>query len=131
MNEQQALALVTQYVEGWKNNRPEQILAALTPECLIIESHGPTYRGRDHIRQWITGWFREGGSIQLWDITSFMYAHNAAAFEWAFECTGIWGSAAFDGMTVVRFDAELIAYLREYRCTETPYIWSPETALEA
>jgi hypothetical protein len=124
VNEQQARTLVMAYVEGWKHNNPETVLETLTPDCLIIESHGPTYSGRDHVRQWITTWFQDGGRIQRWDITSFLWAGDMAAFEWTFECSGSWGTAAFDGATIIRFSGDLIAYLREYRCTTAPYPWS-------
>ena len=38
---------------------------------------------------------------------------------------GDWGEATFDGATVVRFRDGRIAHLREYRCTEPPYRWTP------
>jgi hypothetical protein len=117
--------MVTAYVEGWKQADAEKVLGTLTPDCRIIESHGPTYQGREHVRQWVTSWFQEGGRIQRWDVTSFVYAGDMAAFEWTFECSGSWGTAAFDGATIIRFSGGQIAYLREYRCTETPYLWSP------
>lgn len=123
MDQQTAHRLVTDYVEGWINNQPEQVLSTLKPDCLIIESHGPTYQGRDHVFQWITSWFRDGGQIQAWDITSFLYAGDMAAFEWRFECSGSWGKGIFDGATIVCFEDDLIGYLREYRCTEPPYKW--------
>jgi SnoaL-like protein len=123
VNQQVANHLVTAYVDGWKNNNPQQVLSTLNPACLIIESHGPTYQGHNHVLQWITTWFQEGGQIQEWNITSFVYAANMAAFEWRFECSGSWGSAVFDGATIVRFKDNLISYLREYRCTTPPYEW--------
>jgi hypothetical protein len=126
VNEEQARALATAYVEGWKSGDAESVLSTLTPDCLIIESHGPTYAGRDQVRQWITDWFQEGGLIQRWDITSFLWAEDMAAFEWTFECSGSWGTAAFDGATIVRFNGDLIAHLREYRCTTPPYPWTPD-----
>ena len=123
MNQQVANNLVTAYVDGWKYNKPEQVLSTLSPDCLIIESHGPTYQGTHHVSQWITSWFQEGGRIQRWDITSFVYTDNMAAFEWRFECSGSWGTGAFDRATLVRFKDNLISYLREYRCTTPPYEW--------
>jgi hypothetical protein len=126
LNHQQALTLINAYVEGWKNNRPDQIVGTLAPDCLVIESHGPTYRGRDHVLLWVTDWFQQGQSIQRWELSSFVYEDDAAAFEWVFECSGGWGRAVFDGMTVVRFTDGLISSLREYRCTTPPYVWSPE-----
>jgi hypothetical protein len=123
LNQELARSLVNDYVDGWKHNQAEQVLSTLTSDCLIIESHGPTYHGKGHVLQWITSWFEEGGQIQGWAVTSFVYGDGMAAFEWRFECSGGWGSAVFDGATVVRFEDDRISYLREYRCTEPPYKW--------
>ena len=126
MDLERAKALVTAYVEGWKNNDLDRILGTLELDCLIIESHGPTYKSTDHVRAWVTSWFEDGGSIQQWDITSFVFGEDHAAFEWTFQCSGSWGTATFDGATVVRFGDQRIQYLREYRCTHEPFLWSPE-----
>lgn len=112
---------VSSYVEGWKAGDIERVLGTLTEDCVVIESHGPTYLGVDRIRRWMESWFRDGGAIPRWDITWLMYAHGTATFEWAFTCTGSWGEASFDGATVVRFRGDRIAHLREYRCTEPPF----------
>jgi hypothetical protein len=125
VDKQQAFDLINAYVEGWKVNDVERVLGTLTENCEIIESHGPTYRGREHVRRWITQWFREGGSIQRWDVTSFFYADGAAAFEWVFEYRVTGSAGVIDGASIIRFEDGLIGYLREYRCTETPYLWTP------
>jgi hypothetical protein len=127
VNRQLARSLITSYVDGWKTNNPEQVLHTLASDCLIIESHGPTYHGLEHVKQWITTWFQAGGSIHRWDITSFLFSKDMAAFEWGFECTGSWGYAGFDGATVVRFTYDRIQTLRKYRCTEVPYVLTPQS----
>ena len=38
--------IVQRYVDGWKKGNESEILDALTEDCIIIESHGPTYRGK-------------------------------------------------------------------------------------
>jgi hypothetical protein len=125
MDKQQALTLISDYVDGWKVNDVERVLRTLAENCEIIESHGPTYRGREHVRQWITQWFWDGGSIRRWDVTGFFYADGAAAFEWVFEYSVTGSTGVIDGATIVRFNDGLIGQLREYRCTEPPYLWSP------
>jgi hypothetical protein len=127
MNQAHTSLLVTAYVNGWITNNLAQILETLTTDCLIIESHGPTYRGHELVRAWITSWFDEGGRIHRWDITSLYSNDDAVAFEWVFECSGSWGHSTFEGATIVRFENERISYLREYRCTEPPYSWKPQS----
>ena len=123
MNEQLAKSIIETYVTGWLENNPEQILETLTPDCLIIESHGPTYRGRDVVEAWITSWYQEGNHIGRWEITSFFYVDGQAAFEWIFECGGDWGDMLIEGVSIVRFEDDKIAYLREYRSTEPLFDW--------
>lgn len=125
MDQQPALDLINAYVDGWRANDLTRILDTLTEDCLIIESHGPTYRGREHVRLWVTTWFAAGQTIDRWDVTSVVVGEDRAAFEWTFMCSGGWGTASFDGATVVRFEQGRIASLREYRCTESPYLWTP------
>jgi hypothetical protein len=48
-----ATRLVGGYVEGWKAADSDLILDTLEPDCVVIESHGPTYRGRDQVKRWI------------------------------------------------------------------------------
>jgi ketosteroid isomerase-like protein len=123
---ERARALITAYVEGWRAGDADRVLSTLTSDCLVIESHGPTYRGAGLVREWLTSWFADGGGIPRWDITSVVRDGDSAAFEWVFTATGSWGEATFDGATVVRFRDDRICYLREYRCTEPPYDWHPD-----
>jgi ketosteroid isomerase-like protein len=118
-------ALVRSYVAGWKAGDVERVVGTLMPDCTIIESHGPTYHGHDVVRQWMMSWFGEGQAITRWDITSVVAGRDIAAFEWIFTCTGRWGEATLEGATVLRFQSERIAHLREYRCTEPPHPWAP------
>lgn len=123
MVREKAQQLVQQYVQGWRENSPALILASLAPECLIIESHGPTYRGIDHVKQWVDVWFRHGGSVNKWDINSFYFGDSAATFEWNFDCTVEGTRYAFEGCSVVHFDGERITSIREYRMTDPAYDW--------
>lgn len=123
MEREQARQLVQQYVQGWKENNPALILSTLAPDCLIIESHGPTYRGIDHVKQWVDVWFSHGGIVNQWDITSFHFGDLTATFEWNFDCTVEGERYAFAGASVVHFNDERITSIREYRMTDPPYDW--------
>jgi hypothetical protein len=123
MEREQAKRLVTYYVQGWKDSNPALILSTLAPDCLIIESHGPTYRGIEHVKQWVDVWFAHGGIVNQWEITSFYCEGSTATFEWAFDCTVDGDRYTFEGCSVVHFDAAHIRSIREYRMTDPAYDW--------
>jgi hypothetical protein len=125
MHTSPAEALVRAYVDGWKQSDPAAVLATLAPDCLIVESHGPTYRGIEHVRRWIESWFAEGCRVDRWEITSFCLAGGKAAFEWEFECTVAGRLYRIDGASWVELAGGRIAALREYRRTQPPFDWSP------
>ena len=60
--------LIRQYVEGWRKGDAAMILASVNADCVIVESHGPTYRGKDQIARWVDTWFGAGGEVLLWEI---------------------------------------------------------------
>lgn len=128
MNRQDASILITAYVEGWKINAPAQIIDTLAPDCIIIESHGPTYRGLDVTTQWIESWLGAGNTVDRWDITSFCFdeIEQVAVFEWEFVCTADGMHYKIDGISIVEFEDDKIIGLREYRMTEPPYEWKSE-----
>jgi len=126
VNHQDAYQLITAYVKGWKTNDAAQIIATLAPNCVIVESHGPTYRGLKIARRWIEGWLGAGNTVDRWDITSFHFAEadQVAAFEWGFECTADGVHYEIDGISIVGFEGGKIVTLREYRMTRPPYEWT-------
>jgi len=128
MNRQKASQLIAAYIEGWKINNPAQVIATLATDCVVVESHGPTYRGLDVATQWIESWLNAGNTVDRWDITSFCFdeVKQAAAFEWEFECTSDGVRYEIDGISVAEFAGDKIVALREYRMTETPYEWTGE-----
>jgi hypothetical protein len=100
-----------------------KILGTLDPECVVVESHGPVYRGKDRVAKWIDAWFGEGNSIESWDITGLLVTAEAAAIEWRFTCTWHGRPASFEGVSVARFSPAGIAYLREYQTVAELYDW--------
>ena len=128
MNRHETHALVNTYVEGWKINNPAQSIDTLAPDCVIVESHGPTYRGLEVATQWIESWLGAGNTVDHWDITSFCFddAEQTAVFEWEFECTSGGVHYEIDGISIAEFEDGKIAGVREYRMTEPPYEWAGE-----
>jgi hypothetical protein len=41
--------LIELYVDGWRNNDKEKILSSLSSDAIVIESHGPLYRGIEKV----------------------------------------------------------------------------------
>jgi hypothetical protein len=77
--------LILTYVEGWKSGDREQILRTLDPACVVIESYGPTYRGKEMVVRWIDSWFAPGNVVNRWDVTSLYVTDEACFFEWIIE----------------------------------------------
>lgn len=46
---------------AWADHDIEGVLETLTDDCVVTESYGPVYRGRDRVEQWMRTWFEGGG----------------------------------------------------------------------
>lgn len=112
------------YVEGWKTGDREKILSTLDLECVIIESYGPTYRGKEMVGRWIDSWLAPGNTVDRWDVTSLSTGEEACFFEWFFECTYDGDRSGFEGASIVRVRDEKIIFLREYAMTAPRFEWS-------
>jgi ketosteroid isomerase-like protein len=115
-------ALMQRFVDGWKKGLADEILDALSDDCIIIESHGPTYRGKESVKRWIADWFGEGNVVEKWVIKSFHTCHDCVVFEWVFAYHGKDIREAFEGITIAKVKDGRITDLREYRSTAFPYM---------
>jgi hypothetical protein len=115
--------LILTYVEGWKSGDQEKILSTLDPACVVIESYGPTYRGKEMVGRWLDSWFAAGNVVNRWDITSFYLIEEVYFFEWTFECTYAGKRYGFEGVSIARLSAGKIVFLREYAMTAPRYEW--------
>ena len=120
---QVAKRLVYEYVNGWKQNDITKITKPLANNCIIIESHGPTYHGLKQIRQWFEFWKKEKGKVLHWDISSFYFleSKNTAFFEWDFACHVRGKEYHLPGISIVKFTGDKISFIHEYRMTKNPY----------
>ncbi len=121
-------ALFQAYVDGWVHGDPAEILAVLDPDCVIVESHGPTYRGTKSVARWIAEWFGAGGVVEAWDVTSFYHQGTAAFVEWDFTCVFAGNRTRFAGASVLQCSGGRIRELHEYRMTEAPFDWTAQEA---
>lgn len=117
--------LFQQYVNGWKENDSHKIIDSLSENCIIIESHGPTYRGIEQVRKWVEFWVKKRGRVIRWDIVSFVFhrKQKTAFVEWNFACNVNRKNYELLGISVVKFSDGKISYIHEYRMTKSPYNW--------
>jgi ketosteroid isomerase-like protein len=123
MDTHKATNLIKQYVEGWKAAQIDDVLNTLAEDCVVTESYGPIYRGRDKVRVWIEKWLGEDNRVLQWDIHSFVHGQDSAAFEWSFKCLWHGSEFNFEGASVVQFKNGKIWYMREYATTAQLYEW--------
>ncbi|MBI2029782.1 nuclear transport factor 2 family protein [Candidatus Gottesmanbacteria bacterium] len=110
--------LINNYVDGWKRNNLELIVSTLSQDCIIIESHGPMYKGVNEIKSWVKEWIEAGSYVTKWGITSFYFIKDIAFFEWNFKCLLSGNKHELDGISIVKFKNNKISYIREYRTTK-------------
>ncbi|MDF2867759.1 MAG: putative cytosolic protein [Gammaproteobacteria bacterium] len=124
--EKMALTVIKQYMEGWKQNELAKIIDSLAPDCLIIESHGPSYYGIDEVTDWFHFWLRANSTVQQWDIHTFYYLtkERIAFLQWDFACQSNNQYYAFPGMSIIKFVEQKISFIQEYRMTHTAYSWN-------
>ncbi|TDC24055.1 nuclear transport factor 2 family protein [Streptomyces sp. 8K308] len=112
------------YIDAWRRHDVAGVLATLTDDCVVIESYGPVYHGRQRVEQWMHAWFGAGGSVDDWEITWRSSTGEVLTAEWVFSCTWQGRAATFEGATIARLEGERIAYLREYATTAPLYDWT-------
>jgi hypothetical protein len=123
--EENTFNLVQQYINGWKKNDLPMIISCLTEDCVVIESHGPTYHGVSDIEQWFKFWTEAKSKVTKWDILSFYFCENKkiAFVEWDFACISNDIEYTLPGISVVQFIEEKIYFIHEYRMTHKAYEW--------
>jgi ketosteroid isomerase-like protein len=129
MTEKTALQLVQRYMDGWRKNNLETITSCLINDCIVIESHGPTYHGIAEMARWFELWMEADSQINRWDVRSFYFCEKeqTAFFEWDFACVSNKVEYAFPGMSLIKCKNEKIAFIHEYRMTSPAYPWLKET----
>lgn len=120
------IKLIQQYVDGWKQNNIELIKNSLDSDCIIIESHGPTYHGISEVEKWFELWRQADGQVVKWDITSFYCCENktTAFFQWDFACVAKQVKYELLGMSLVVVTNNKISRIHEYCMTHQPYHWN-------
>src|SRR3990167_7109975 len=102
------------------------ILSCLTENCMVIESHGPTYHGIADIERWFKFWLEAKSKVTKWDIASFFLCEKeqTAFVEWDFSCISNEIEYSLLGVSVIKFMKGKISFIHEYRMSRQPYIWN-------
>lgn len=125
MVEKDAFELMQQYIKGWKQNDLKMITSCLIENCIVIESHGPTYHGIRDIGLWFKYWLEAKSVVSRWNIGSFTFCEKqqTAFCEWDFACVSKSVEYALPGISIVKFSDNKIAFIHEYRMTQAAYEW--------
>lgn len=125
MTEIMAAGLIEQYMNGWKQNDLAMMKSCLTDDCVIIESHGPTYHGIAALENWFKLWLQAKSFIERWEMLSIYFCEKeqTAFLEWNFSCFSNNINYAFSGLSMVKFKQEKIYFIHEYRMTHPAYDW--------
>ena len=117
------MTLLEQYIAGWRAHDVTAILATLAPDCVVIESFGPVYRGHDWVARWISTWLAEDGRVIDWTVHHLASSTEGEAAEWTFHYTWRGEEKSFDGATIAKLQDGKLSYLREYATTAALYDW--------
>jgi ketosteroid isomerase-like protein len=120
------MTLLEQYIAGWRAHDVAAILATLTPNCVVIESFGPIYRGHDWVARWVSIWRAEDGNVIDWTIHNLRSSSEGETAEWTFHYKWRGAEKSFDGSTIATLHDEKISYLREYATNAVLYDWQGE-----
>ncbi|NUB28625.1 nuclear transport factor 2 family protein [Azospirillum brasilense] len=120
------MTLLEQYIAGWRAHDVAAILATLSPDCVVIESFGPIYRGHDWVARWVSTWLAEDGQVIDWTVHNLRSSPNDETAEWTFHYKWRGEEKSFDGATIAKLTDGKISYLREYATTAALYDWRGE-----
>ncbi|MGN7998941.1 nuclear transport factor 2 family protein [Sphingomonas sp. 22176] len=120
------MTLLEQYIAGWHAHDAKAILATLIPDCVVIESFGPVYRGHDWVARWVSTWLAQDGRVIDWSIRDLRCSSEEETAEWTFHYTWRGEEQCFDGATIAKLRDGKLSYLREYATTAMLYDWRGE-----
>lgn len=120
------MSALTDYVDAWKSNDTERIVATVTRDVVVTESYGPVYHGRERVRQWAETWFSRDRRVLDWVITNEFAVGDTIVAEWRFDHHEEGEDRSFEGSTIATARGGKIAALREYATTADLYTWEGE-----
>jgi ketosteroid isomerase-like protein len=105
------------YVRGWLAGDPDAVVATVSDDVVVTESHGPTYLGDDEVRAWIEAWVARGDRIHRWDLLTVVESPDGTrvAAEWDLACTAAGVDYEVLGATVATVSRGRLTCIIEYR----------------
>lgn len=105
------------YVRGWLAGDADAVMATVSEDIVVTESHGPTYLGDDEVRAWIEAWVARGDRVHRWDLLTVVDSADGTrvAAEWDLACTAAGVDYEILGATVATVDRGRLTRVTEYR----------------
>ncbi|MBH1939662.1 nuclear transport factor 2 family protein [Mobilitalea sibirica] len=106
--------LIKRYFATWIKKDGSNLVEIFDYNIRYSECYGPEYRGIEQIKAWFDDW-NQRGTVLKWDIKQFIHATDQTVVEWFFECEYDGEIAGFDGVSLIKFNAEgKIIELKEF-----------------
>ncbi|WLR43407.1 hypothetical protein LC087_04300 [Bacillus carboniphilus] len=110
--------------KGWQTNNIDQVLHSLHEQCVVMECFGPIYNNKGQVHSWLTDWIENGDQIEYWGISSEFYDStlDVGIYEWEFKCRSKGGKYHFYGVSIVKYEENLIKEIKEYQMDFNQYV---------
>ncbi|MBP2112617.1 nuclear transport factor 2 family protein [Paenibacillus silagei] len=106
---------IRQYFDSWINKDNSILSTIFDPNIVYTESYGPQYRGLGTLLLWFEDW-NTRGTVLSWTIKQFIHQGHMTVVEWYFKYEYDAVNDAFDGVSIVEFNAEnQIVSLKEFQ----------------
>jgi len=106
--------LIREYFRAWLDADGSRLGDFFEDGAVYSECYGPEYVGLGEISEWFFRW-NARGRVLRWDIKRMINEGNVWAVEWYFSCVYDGTPSAFDGVSLIEFDADgKITGLREF-----------------
>lgn len=113
--------VIKNYFLSWIQKDQTAFADTFSKEIVYSECYGPEYRGITEVIKWFNDW-QEHGSVLTWNIKSMIQEKDMLVAEWYFRCVYDGVEDGFDGVSLVRFDAEnKIVSLKEFQSKAEHY----------
>jgi nuclear transport factor 2 (NTF2) superfamily protein len=94
------------WVDGWESLDPEPIVACYAPDALLsTEPYREPYRGREGVREYVTGALGEEEDARVWMSDPIVDGARASISWWA-SLREDGADATLAGTSVLRFDGD-------------------------
>lgn len=93
------------YFHAWLKKDATELAELFAEDAIYSECYGPEYHGIAQILRWFEEWNRRGTVIR-WEMKRCVAQADLLAVEWYFQCEYDQCIDGFDGVSLVRFNAQ-------------------------